>query len=229
MTNEEKRESLERLLKNAPYVLTPVEVSRWTRYGRNTVYKMLKDGTLKGYVLRGAYLVGKEDLIEFMVEHMTEILRLSKRKCSWMLQNGILPCKDSGKKTRRYTIRRDDVITCLENLHTYDISRIFSSVPDSPQKQNFTDEQIKKYTAFLLRKWRCEPNPLTDTQVAELIGYSLGSVQRWLNNEHIRTAKAHGEWCIPKLWLADFCCHYGYRIVRKSEKHREIEREFFKE
>jgi hypothetical protein len=54
MTNEEKREALERLLKNAPDVLTPIEVSRWTRYGRNTVYKMLKDGTLKGYVFRGA-------------------------------------------------------------------------------------------------------------------------------------------------------------------------------
>lgn len=161
------------------------------------------------------------------VEQTAKILHLSKRKCSWMLKNGILPCKDSGKKTRQYTIRRDDVITCLENLHTYDIPRMFSTVPNSPRIRNLTDEEIKKYTAFLLRKWRLEPNPLTDTQVAELLGYNLGSVQRWLNNEHLRAAKAHGVWCIPKRWLADFCCHYGYRIVRKSEKHMELEREFF--
>ena len=161
------------------------------------------------------------------VEQMAKILHLSKRKCSWMLQNGILPCKDSGKKTRQYTIRRDDVITCLENLRTYDIPRMFSTVPNSPQIRNLTDEEIKKYTAFLLRKWRLEPNPLIDTQVAELLGYNLGSVQRWLNNGHLRAAKAHGVWCIPKRWLADFCCHYGYRIVRKSEKHMELEREFF--
>ena len=82
MTNEEKREALERLLKNAPDVLTPVEVSRWTRYGRNTVYKMLKDGTLKGYVFRGAYLVGKEYLIEFMVEHTDDLSRRYRVKGS---------------------------------------------------------------------------------------------------------------------------------------------------
>ena len=110
------------------------------------------------------------------VEQTAKILHLSKRKCSWMLQNGILPCKDSGKRTRQYKIRRDDVITCLENLHTYDIPRIFSTVPNSPQIRNLTDEEIKKYTTFLLLKWRLEPNPLTDTQVAEFLGYNLGSV-----------------------------------------------------
>ena len=162
------------------------------------------------------------------VEQMAKILHLSKRKCSWMLQNGILPCKDSGKKTRQYKIRRDDVITCLENLHTYDIPRIFSTVPNSPQIRNLTDEEIKKYTAFLLCKWRLDPNPMTDVQVAELLGYNLGSVQRWLNNENLRAAKAHGVRCIPKRWLADFCCHYGYHIVKKSEKHTKLEEGFFK-
>ena len=117
-------------------------------------------------------------------------------------QNGCTNnCNDSGKKTRQYTIRRDDVIICLENLHTYDIPRIFSTVPNSPQIRNLTDEEIKKYTAFLLRKWRLEPNPMTDVQVAELLGYNLCSVQRWQNNEHLRAAKAHGVWCIPKRWL----------------------------
>lgn len=213
MTNEERLEAVARLLKNAPEVLTPREVAKWTRYGRNTVYAMLKDGNLPEYVT---------------VEQTAKILHLSKRKCSWMLQNGILPCKDNGNRTRQYTIRRDDVITCVENLHTYDIPRLFSTVPDSPQKQNLTDEKIKNYTTLLLRKWILEPNPLTDVQVAELLGYSLGAVQRWLNNEYLQAAKAHGVWCIPKRWLADFCCHYGCRIVKKSEKHRELEKEFFK-
>jgi len=73
MTSEERREAVARLLKNAPDVLTPREVAKWTRYGKNTVYAMLKDGTLQGYVFRGGYLVGKEDLIDFMVEHTDDI------------------------------------------------------------------------------------------------------------------------------------------------------------
>ena len=54
MTNEERREAVARLLKNAPDVLTPREVAKWTRYGKNTVYAMLKDGILPGYVFRGS-------------------------------------------------------------------------------------------------------------------------------------------------------------------------------
>ena len=73
MTTEERREAVARLLKNAPDVLTPREVAKWTRYGKNTVYAMLKDGILPGYVFRGSYLVGKEDLIDFMVEHTDDV------------------------------------------------------------------------------------------------------------------------------------------------------------
>lgn len=42
-------------------------------------------------------------------EQICKILHISKRKCAWMLQNGMIPCKDSGKKTRRYTILRKDL------------------------------------------------------------------------------------------------------------------------
>ena len=73
MTNEERREAVARLFKNAPDVLTLREVAKWTRYGKNTVYDMLKDGILPGYVFRGGYLVGKEDLIDFMVEYTDDI------------------------------------------------------------------------------------------------------------------------------------------------------------
>ena len=42
-------------------------------------------------------------------EQICKILHISKRKCAWMLQNGMIPCKDTGKKTRRYTVLRKDL------------------------------------------------------------------------------------------------------------------------
>ena len=42
-------------------------------------------------------------------EQICKILHISKRKCAWMLQNGMIPCKDTGKKTRRYTVHRCDL------------------------------------------------------------------------------------------------------------------------
>ena len=38
------------------------------------------------------------------------IAHISKATALHLLQHGLVPCKDTGKKTRRYTIRTDDVI-----------------------------------------------------------------------------------------------------------------------
>lgn len=41
------------------------------------------------------------------------IAHISKATALFLLQSGKVPCKDSGKKTRRYKIRTDDVILYL--------------------------------------------------------------------------------------------------------------------
>ena len=38
-----------------------------------------------------------------------QIAHISKATALHLLQNGLVPCKDTGKKTRRYTIRTDDI------------------------------------------------------------------------------------------------------------------------
>ena len=75
MTNEERREAVARLLKNAPDVLTPREVSKWTPYGRNTVYAMLRSGELPSIQYRGTYLISKAELVEYMTAHADDTPR----------------------------------------------------------------------------------------------------------------------------------------------------------
>ena len=52
-------------------------------------------------------------------EQICKILHISKRKCAWMLQNGMIHCKDTGKKTRRYTILLNDVLTFKTDYETH--------------------------------------------------------------------------------------------------------------
>lgn len=47
-------------------------------------------------------------------DQLYRICHISKRKARWLLENGITPCEDSGKQTRRFHIRLEDVITFLE-------------------------------------------------------------------------------------------------------------------
>ena len=75
MTNEERREAVARLLKNAHEVLTPREVAKWTHYGRNTVYAMLRSGELPSIQYRGTYLISKAELVEYMTAHADDTPR----------------------------------------------------------------------------------------------------------------------------------------------------------
>ena len=68
MTYEEKIESLRHLLREAPDVLSPLQIARWTHQSKNTVYALIKSGRLTAYAYHGGFLVAKVDLIEYMAD-----------------------------------------------------------------------------------------------------------------------------------------------------------------
>ena len=39
------------------------------------------------------------------MDQLYRICHISKRKARWLLENGVIPCEDSGKKTRRFKIK----------------------------------------------------------------------------------------------------------------------------
>ena len=51
-------------------------------------------------------------------DQLYRVAHISKATALYLLQSGAIPCKDTGKKTRRYTIKTDDVI---ENLRQREI------------------------------------------------------------------------------------------------------------
>jgi len=48
-----------------------------------------------------------------------QIAYISKATALYLLQNGLVSYEDSGKKTRRYTIKTDDVIAYLKDREVY--------------------------------------------------------------------------------------------------------------
>ena len=75
MNINEKRKAFEKLLAGAPEVMSPLQVSKWTPYGRNTVYAMLRSGELPSIQYRGAYLISKAELVEYMAAHADDTPR----------------------------------------------------------------------------------------------------------------------------------------------------------
>ncbi len=69
MTRTEKITELERMLHNAPDILSPVKASRCSPLGRNKIYELIKTKELRAFVFQGSYMICKSDLIEYIADH----------------------------------------------------------------------------------------------------------------------------------------------------------------
>ena len=164
-------------------------------------------------------------------EQLRIILGISKRKCAWMLQNGVIPCKDTEKKTRRYTIEIADVIhyvnTVSANPFAYFIPPIFSA-KKSTLEIRYPNELREDFSEWLTQRWCHRKDTLTPKEIETLLGYEHESVRRWINRGHLKCVKAQGEEIIAKEWLIAFLSNYGFKIAKKSQKHQELITEFLK-
>ena len=162
-------------------------------------------------------------------EQLRIILGISKRKCAWMLQNGVIPCKDTEKKTRRYTIEITDVIhyvnTVSENPNLYFIPPIFSA-KKSTSEIRYPNELREDFSEWLTKRWCHRKETLIPKDIEKLLGYEHESVRRWLNRGHLKCVKAQGEEIIAKEWLITFLSDYGFKIAKKSQKHQELINEY---
>lgn len=167
------------------------------------------------------------------MEQFYRIAHISKRKASWLLTNGVIPCEDSGKQTRRFKIHLDDVIEYLQKVQdgTLDVSipkGIFASGASSRPPQEYLDcDELKEQ---FLADWYDAPDMLTIKQASEISGYVGTSILRWVNRKQVKGVLYHERYLVSKESLADFLSSKdGQDIVQKSEFHQGVIAEFMAE
>lgn len=168
------------------------------------------------------------------MDQLYRICHISKRKAKWLLENGVIPCEDSGKQTRRFQIRLEDMITFLERrdagLLRGDIPPgIFSSGGRTlEQPHQILDSGA--LAAFLLERWADAPEVLTMAQTASLCGYGPSAINRWVRDGLVEAVSYRGYNLIFKESLADRLSSYeGQTISARSELHEELLEEFQRE
>ena len=111
-------------------------------------------------------------------DQLYRICHISKRKATWLLEHGVIPCKDSGKKTRRFQIYTADVVNYLITLENEPQkvaipAGIFTNDKNREKKKSpltrLTHAELKKH---LCLRWNSEPDALTITQISKITGYS---------------------------------------------------------
>lgn len=165
------------------------------------------------------------------MEQLYRICHISKRKAKWLLENGVIPCEDSGKQTRRFQIRLDDVITFLERRDAGFLREsipfgIFSSGGRTLEQPRQTLDR-EALCAFLLECWVDAPDMLTVPQAASLCGYGASAINRWVRDGLVDGVCYRGTNLISKESLAERLASYeGQMIPIRSTLYEEFLEEF---
>lgn len=161
------------------------------------------------------------------------IARISKATALYLLQSGLVPCRDSGKKTRKYTIRIDDVIVYMidREIHpeVYQAPRFWykkrsgkgvSLVDYQNETLKLSQKESKAFREYLEKQLEGYDDLMKVAEVVEVIGYSDTSVHRWCKDKKIKAFYVSSKFLIPKICLVDFLLSQdSFDIKRKSAKH----------
>lgn len=167
-------------------------------------------------------------------------LHISKRKCAWMLNNGFIKCQNTGKRTRKYTVLKEDLITYIEDstkhpekyvtpYAEFSTAKYGSARQPRPHKTEFPSSLPSEFRPWLEQEFEQVPDALTILQVITITGYTDNTVNRWLRRGWLKSAQIQTGRIIAKEWLMDFYCGYGYTIAQMSLQHIKLMQKFFKQ
>ncbi len=165
---------------------------------------------------------------------ITRILKISKRKASWMLQNGYIESKNSGKKTRQYKIKLEALFEYMDKVERNDLSvqiplGLSNTTTTTEEIQRISQRSTASYTHMSLNddfkewldnEWFDVPEILSITDVSRITNYATATVQRWPATRNLKSGMVEDKKLIKtKDWLMDFYYTVGHKIKMKNQKY----------
>lgn len=169
-------------------------------------------------------------------DQVYRICHISKATALYLLQSGLIPCVDSGKKTRKYRVKLDDVINYLQNREIDPFSYkppenyyVAKSHPTSPHRKraHIPSDLIPGARGFFEDKLQRYDEVMTTVQVSKFLGYSTKTVVGWYEKKEIKCFFIKNKLIFPKEYLIDFIVSDRCNYIRlKSNRHIELIREY---
>ena len=168
------------------------------------------------------------------LENVRVILRISKRKAAWLLQNGYIKCVINEKKTRNYEIKIEDLFDYIDKVERLDPSVIipvglFSSSAKSHRNQSTVvapqiihHQPPAEFKQWLMNEWKNISELVLPKDVSQLIGYTEKTIQKWCRTKRLKTAWTQNSMFTTKCWIIDFLVEEGYKIQNKSSIHTQL-------
>ena len=113
-------------------------------------------------------------------EQVRQMLHVSKRKAKYLLDNGIIPCINTGKKTRQYRVKVSDIEYYMEHPYDFAVGMFPSGSKYKSVKKEavrLDEDIVQKYYLDLLSNAN---DMLSVQEISELTGYSTSAIYRWI-------------------------------------------------
>ncbi len=201
-----------------PYVRNRI-LRRWPI--RDEVSSMFDEATCQDILKKYPATLSKEQIYK--------LCHISKRVAKYYLDNGIIPCVNTGHATHKYMVRTTDVVDFLRKREAFpDIYKI--SLPSGARYTpsvlppvSYTPQVMRRYRQLLLDLARPYPDLMTVQMIAELTGYSTKTVHTWTAAGHLRWFRNGMRYYAPKELVIEHLMSEDFRaITGKSKKHRWI-------
>lgn len=169
------------------------------------------------------------------MDQMYRICHISKRKAKWLLENGVIPCQDSGKKTRRFRINTIDVIYYLQRreLHPDETTTpvgLFNSgysTHGKIERNPITPANVKGFKSHLEKRWHPFPDILHIDDIQQITGYHYVTIARWVRSGNVKSIEIASQRVVAKDWLIDYIAEYSLtHRSYLSEKNKQLVTEY---
>ena len=165
-------------------------------------------------------------------EQLYQICHIGNATAQYLLQSGLIPFEYTGKQTRCYRIKKEDVIAYLKDRKVFPESY---SAPAGWYRDNYEIRMqeemlqivlhdLKLYYTELLAKY---PDVISSHTVSRITGYGTTSINNWCIKKRLKSFQRNRINYIPKTYLIDFFCSPYFRMItRKSPWHIHILKDF---
>ncbi len=146
------------------------------------------------------------------------ICHISKNTARYYLENSVIPCIDSGKKTRRYKIALKDIIFFLEDRdknpekyylpNHYNNPFLPSEIRQYKAKPRYDSykyvyklksiKEVKDYQKYLEQQFAEYPDMMTSLQRQQVTGHSKSTIASWCKSEKVRYIRHHNAYLLQK-------------------------------
>lgn len=174
-----------------------------------------------------------QEILETYPEYITKdqmyrICHISKRTCLFLLESGIVPNIDTGKKTRRFKIKTLDVVAFLQQRElapsSYRVPTGYYAHQKKDSKNSFSTVDIPRIRLFYKELLLEYPDVLTTMEVATFTGYNKNTIAKWCSKKLLKSFFIHPSFKIPKEYLLNFLTsEYFFSIADKSQIHKKLD------